>query len=656
MNTVSMDFGTYNSAVAYQLPNGEAILLQPALSHSSIIPSFLKFSADGELDCIGEPARNAAAADPQHVLWGMKRLLGLSYRDAFERGDLERFKEDLVLDAGGKLVIKIGNHLYTPIQLAAMFLRRVKETLESPAANLPVGGPLERLILTHPAYFDSQQTSSLKDAALQAGYQAVELIQEPEAAAIAYKDLIDFRKEPLVMVIDWGAGTLDFFIAHFFLEDGRPKIAPTTPAFGDTRLGGIDMDNALLRRFKDLHKLDGLHWSNEARLRAEIEKAKVALSETEFVTRFFAAEEFQATLNFVRSRQVAPAGEDSGQWVCLEDTLKDPDYGGILDKFKENLHFTLRKHNLTTRDIEYLIFVGGPMSMPCVQAAIGEVFADNPTILEQLARFDSDFPVSPFEAVAKGAILREQVDVSAIRSAYTYGFMLDGKLLESLLIERGTPIARGAPKVAREGPSLSARAGLLLNISLYMKIETAGGAEHWRLGDYQFAPLVAPGGSTSIQPSIELSAEEICSLRMRDKVSGKELTLVFKDDKREQIGKPDLLQIMTQEDWEEFRKTDPELCEAVMKGMTGGDFSATDVDRIRNEALGYLGALRQAINDGRPLPPEVIIRYQKLDELLPTVAPGKSIKADSPEAKIFQEVLNNLMELKKILRNIGFEV
>ncbi len=650
MNTISMDFGTYNSAAAYRLPNGEVILLRPALAHTPIIPSFLMFRSDGEFDCMGEGAKDAAAVDPQHVVWGLKRLLGLSYRDAYERGELARFHYE-TLDADGKLLVKIGDHLHTPIDLVSLFLQKARESFESPAANLPFSGTLEKLIVTYPAYFDSNQTSSLKEAASRAGYQAVELIREPEAAAIAYKDLIDFSNEPLVMVIDWGAGTLDFFIAHFFIEEGRPQIAPATPAFGDTRLGGIDMDDALLRRVKDLHKLDGLDWRDEARLRIEIEKAKIALSQNEFTTRFFAAEELQLALNFVRARDVAlPPDAEAGQWICLNETLNDAAYGCILSKFKENLRFTLKKHNLTTRDIEYVILVGGPMCMPPVRAAIREVFVDNTAVVEQLARFDSGFPISPFEAVVKGAILSDEVDTGAIRSAYTYGFLLDGKLLEQLLIPRGTPIARESTHVTREMPSLSAPAGKLLNISLYQKIETAGGIEHWELGDYQFAPVADSVQGTSIQPSIELSEEEICTLKLRDQVSSKVLTLVFKDDKRKEIGQPEPLVILTED------KIPPDIRKEIDKGRKKGQFPADDVDRKLKEAFTLLKALQPAINERRQLPHEVTSRHQKLTELLPQVVPGKSIDVPSAEADVYQQMMINLEELKKELYNFNIEI
>ncbi|MGA9115699.1 MAG: Hsp70 family protein [Bacteroidota bacterium] len=655
MNTISMDFGTYNSAVAFRLPGGEAVLLNPARGRSPIIPSFLKFTKEGELESIGEHAKNARASDPAHVLWGVKRLLGCSYRDALERGELSRFEKESVLDAGGRLVLKVGTRLYTPIEIVSLFLRRVREMCEAEAASLPAGGAPEGLVLTHPAYFDAQQIGSLKEAALNAGYRSVELLREPEAAAIAYKGLIEFEREPLVMVIDWGAGTLDFFIAHFFLEEGKPVIAPATPAFGDTYLGGMDMDGALLRRFRDVHRLGDPAWRVESRLLAEIEQAKIALSEREFVQRFFAEEGVQVPLNLVRSEALIPAGQTSARWVCLEETLRDPAYGGILEQFKENLRFTLRKHDLTPGDIESVILVGGPMCMPAVRGSVREVFAENPAVCGQLARLEQGFPISPFEAVAKGAILRGEVNLGAISSAYTYGFLLDGKLLPGLLIPRGTPIARGSDLVMREMPTLSVRAGELVDISLYMKIETAGGVEHWKLGNYQFAPVARAGSGTSVKPSIELNSEEICSLKMYDRVSGNTLVLTFKEDNREKIPGPETHRIPGQEELDGMKKSDPQLYEDFIKAMTGGEFQPADVDRIRNDAATYERVVRQAVNERLQIPSEALARYRRLTELLPRVASGQPIKAASPEAQVLQELLNNLMELISILRNAGFQ-
>ncbi len=648
MNTVSMDFGTYNSAVAYRQPDGGVTLLRPRFGNRGIIPSFMRFTQQGEIECFGDAAKNIV--DPQHIVWGLKRLLGLSYKDAFEREELERFKFK-TMDAGGKLLIEIGNHLYTPIDLVTLFLKKVKETCESTESNLPFSGSLEKLIITHPAYFDTGQTSSLKESAVKAGYAAVEMITEPEAAAIAYKDLIDFKSEPLVMVIDWGAGTLDFFLAHFFEENNRPKIAQATPAFGDTRLGGMDMDDALLKAVRDVYRLGDLDESDEARLRIEVEKAKIELSDSEFTVRFFAVKDRGISLNFVRSQHLIPTGEDKSQWIALEQILNDENYGNILGKFKKNLLYTLHKHNFKASDVESLILVGGPIHIPAVREAISEIFADNQLVQEELKRLGGGFPVSPFEAVARGAILREDVDVGAILTPHTYGFMLDGKLLQSLTIPRGTPIARGLQKIVREIPSsLSARAGMHLGLSLYMKKETAGGVEHWQLGDYRFAPVAESGRGTDVQPVIEISAEGgICTLKMRDLVSKNELSLEYKDDSSKQIGEPEYLQILDTKD------IPKEAMEEFKRSRQEGEFPAKEVDATLLEAKICQRGIQQALNEGGQLPEEIKRLHGRLSDLIPTVALGKAIEASSNEAKCYQQLLNELNKLKKELANINFK-
>lgn len=648
MNTVSMDFGTYNSAVAYRQPDGEVILLRPRFSQLGTIPSFMRFTSQGEFDCFGVPAKNADG-NPEQVIWGLKRLLGLSYEDAWSRGELERFKFK-VMDDGGKLKIKVGNRLKTPIELVTMFLKGVKETCESVESNLPLGGPIEKLIITHPAYFDALQALSLKEAATHAGYAAVELMSEPEAAAIAYKDLIDFKNEPLVMVIDWGAGTLDFFLAHFFEENNRPKIAPATPAFGDTRLGGIDMDDALLKAAKDVYRLYDLVPTDEARLRKEIESAKIELSDSEFTIRFFAVKDREISLNFVRSRHLIPTGEDASQWVALEQVLNDGSYGDILGKFKKDLLFTLHKHNLAPSDVESLILVGGPIFIPAVRAAISEVFAENLLVQEELKRLEAGFPVSPFEAVVRGSILREDVDVGAMQTAYTYGFMVDGKLLQPLIIPRGTPIARGLQKVVREMPSLSVRAGMELSISLYMKKEIAGGVEHWQYGAYRFIPVGQSGRGTSVQPSIEVSAEGmICTLIMRDRVTGEILPLEYMDDHSKKIGEPEYLHILGDKD------IPPEQWEEVMRSWQKGEIPAENVDKTLHEAMVCQRGIRQASNEGRQLPEKVNSLHSRISDLISKVAPGKSIEVNSAEARTYQQLLIALELLKKELANINFQ-
>jgi hypothetical protein len=228
---------------------------------------------------------------------------------------------------------------------------------------------------------------------------------------------------------------------------------------------------------------------------------------------------------------------------------------------------------------------------------------------------------------------------------YTYGFLVDGKVLEPLLIRRGTPIAHGAGQVTRQMPPLSVKPGMVLDISLYMRIEKTGGVEHWRLGrNYTFAPVSEAGQPTAVQPSIAVGTDETCMLNIRDLVSGQALPLVLHDDQRERIGEPEVLNVL------DIKDLPPDIRKTVEEAMRTGEFSADVVDTEREKALVYERAIRQAIAADRPLPSsEAIGRYRKLSELSPKVAPGKAIKVESPEARIFQELLNARAELQNIL-------
>jgi len=537
MITISIDFGTYNSAAAYKHPSGEIELLQayhgPTMQ-GKVIPSFLKFYPNGELDKYGEPAREFLSIAPQLVIWGLKRLIGKSYKEA--KSEFHRFHYPIKEADDGSILIPIGNKDYTPIQLVTLFLQKVKEDCESPAFN-PIGSSIEKVIITYPAYFDSRQIASLKESALEVGFKEVELVTEPEAAAAAYKDIIDFRKKPLVMVIDLGAGTLDIVICRFLLDKtGKPVVKSSYPPYGDTRLGGIDMDDILLNKVKELYSLQKLNKESEGKLRLKIEKAKISLSENPWVKEFFSVGHDSFSINLARSFEDLPPGENLDQWIVLDDVLKE-----VLEKFKNHLSFALEKEGLFPEDIDQLILVGGPMNMHCVRKVIKEVFSKNRKILEQLELIESKgFPISPLEAVVKGALIRgiEEVITPHAILSYTYGVLIDGEIAENTLVEEGTLIPKGE-KLIKEGPVYSEIPGKILKISLYKKKREKIGItkeHHLRVGNYEFIPIFDMKGLPSYRPKIEINENGICRLIITDMKSKNDLSLIFKSEREEEIG------------------------------------------------------------------------------------------------------------------------
>ncbi len=312
MTTISIDLGTFNSAAAYRMPNGEIVLLQAyhgPTFQGRLIPSFLKFYANGELEKYGEPAHEELKVAPELVVWGIKRLLGKSFHNA--RDEFHRFRYPITEAKDGSIIIPIGAENYTPIKIITLFLQKIKDDCESSAFN-PIGANINRAIITHPAYFDCGERESVKEAALKVGFEEVELISEPEAAALAYKDVIDFSSKPFVMVIDWGAGTLDIVLRRFSLDDnGNPIIVSAYAPYGDTRLGGMDMDDILLKKAKEVYELSSLDTYVEGRLRLEIERGKIELSTKPWTQKFFGIGSTSYSLNFVRSKEKLPSDEDN---------------------------------------------------------------------------------------------------------------------------------------------------------------------------------------------------------------------------------------------------------------------------------------------------------------------------------------------------------
>ncbi len=406
MTRIAIYLGTFNFAVAYKLPDGKITLLQAyhgPTPQGKLMPSFLKFYANGELEGYGYPAYEAQECFPELVVWGLKRLLGKSYRDS--KDEFHRFKYPIREGKDGSIEIPIGERVYTPIELVTLFLQQIKKDCESSAFN-PIGAPIEEAIITHPAYFDDGQRNCVKESAEKVGFRRVELITEPEAAAIAYKDLIDFSSRPLIMVIDLGAGTLDIAICRFFMEKGRPVIQDSYPPFGNLRFGGIDMDDALVRKAKEIYGLSEISGGDEGRLRLEMEKGKIVLSKKPWTQRFIAIGERSYSLNLARKRGDVPPDEDIERWVILEDVLED-----FLKKFRENLLFSLKKDGLGPDMIDGVILVGGPMYMPCVREVIKDVFRGNKRVEAQLEGIEEKgFPVNPLEAVARGAIMEDEMD------------------------------------------------------------------------------------------------------------------------------------------------------------------------------------------------------------------------------------------------------
>ncbi len=671
MTIIGIDFGTYNSEAAYMLPNGEVILLQAyhgPTSQGYTIPSFIKFLANGEYEKYGESARQDISIAPHLVVWGIKRLLGKSYQKAKDEGELDRFQYPIEKATDGSIVIRIGNETYTPVEISRIFLEKVKADCESDFN--PIRGNITKAIITHPAYFDSDKIEAVKAAGIMAGFSEIELIREPEAAAIAYKDVIDFKLEDSwTMVIDWGAGTLDIVITKFHLDDkGRPKIDTLFPPYGDNSLGGIDMDDALFEEAKSLYCLDNLTPRETKDIRSELEKGKIDVSTKPWILKPAIYKGRNIMLKIARNEKELPPNEDKKGWIFVESVLNRPSKkfrDGILGKFKTCILFALRSNGFQPDAINQLILVGGPMHMPCVRNAIANInenikedefgiFQDNEKVVSQLKKIEKEgFPVNPFEAVVRGAAIYGSIGVAGIeiskkQTPYGYGYLFSGRYGE-VLIPIG--ITGGIQKQAQgplSNPSISP--GESIPVSLLKSIKAPDGEKYYKIGDYEFVPIIAQTGAAFI-PILEMDEDLIVSLTIKD-LNSPNPPFRLKLSKHQEIETIKPMPITTIELPEDpvGKAAAIAQIEELIKGKAKISIPADKVDELRRKGEAYVKFIEVKEKQGKKFSSEIKALHAKLKQDLKNLPKGQL----PPEGQgLYQAVSSDCGQLKNILIEDG---
>ena len=354
---IGIDLGTSNSAAAV-LEGGKPAII-PSAEGTSVgggkaFPSYVAMTKDSEL-LVGEPARRQAVTNPEGTAYAVKRKMGTKDK------------------------IKLGDKEYTPEQLSAFILQKIKRDAEA-----YLGEPIAKAVITVPAYFDDAQRQATKNAGEIAGLDVIRIINEPTAAALAY-GLDKAGKEQKILVFDFGGGTLDVTIMDF--GQGVFEVDSTS---GDTHLGGTDMDNALMDYIAEEFKREsGIDIRSDKmainRLKEAAEKSKIELSttlETEINLPFITADSSgpkHLTMKLTRAK--------------LEELVRP-----IVARVRASMEQALTDAKLSPHDIDKTIMVGGPTRMPIVQKFVEEFMG------KAVER-----GVDPMEAVAKGAAVQAGV-------------------------------------------------------------------------------------------------------------------------------------------------------------------------------------------------------------------------------------------------------
>jgi molecular chaperone DnaK (HSP70) len=340
--------------------------------------------------------KDRAYSEPEFVVWGIKRLLGKTYTELKESGELDRFPYRIRPDRkNGQCLVVIAEKSYTPVQLCAEIFKKIKADAEKQTKK-----NINAVVVSVPAYFDPLRVTPIIEAARLAGFIHIKSIPEPVAAALAYK--IDITVRPRnVLVFDLGAGTLDVTTGYLYRHPDQPsefkfQVMKNT---GDPKLGGMDMDDRMMDLIRKKCELGDLGPSDAAALRRTAETAKIRLSEENEIEQAVkvGGSEYRCRLNQLDLR------------AAMEG------FGGeknLLDECRRQIMSAIDEAGWTTRDVELVIMIGGPTRLSCFHDVFKVVFYDRPEILGQLDEFYSGRElVDRMTAVSAGAAMSANLSV-----------------------------------------------------------------------------------------------------------------------------------------------------------------------------------------------------------------------------------------------------
>ncbi|MBB3954677.1 molecular chaperone DnaK [Novosphingobium sediminicola] len=376
---IGIDLGTTNSCVAV-MDGGKPKVIENS-EGARTTPSIVAFTKDGER-LIGQPAKRQAVTNPDNTIFAVKRLIGRRYDDPMTQKDMELVPYAIAKGKNGDAWVAAGGTDYSPSQISAFTLQKMKETAES-----YLGETVTQAVITVPAYFNDAQRQATKDAGQIAGLEVLRIINEPTAAALAYG--LDKNDGKTIAVYDLGGGTFDVSILE--IGDGVFEVKSTN---GDTFLGGEDFDTKVVEYLADKFKAkEGLDLRGDRlalqRLKEAAEKAKIELS---------SAQTTEINLPFITARMEAGATTP----LHLVETITRSDLerlvADLIARTMEPCRKAMQDAGVTAAQIDDVVLVGGMTRMPKVRDAVKEFFGKEPHT-----------GVNPDEVVAMGAAIQAGV-------------------------------------------------------------------------------------------------------------------------------------------------------------------------------------------------------------------------------------------------------
>ena len=486
---LGIDLGTTNSAMAVMEGSEPEILVNAEGDRTT--PSVEGFRKDGER-VVGKAAKNQAVTNPENTVSSVKRFIGRSYDETPEERKTVSYK--LQKGKDGRAVVDIDGKDYTPEEISAMVLQKLKNDAEK-----QLGSPVTQAVITVPAYFNDAQRQATKDAGKIAGLEVLRIINEPTAAALAY-GLDKTNKDEKILVFDLGGGTFDVSILE--LGDGVFEVASTA---GDNHLGGDDWDQRIIDWMADKFQAEnGIDLRQDKmalqRLKEAAEKAKMELSSTT-----------QANINlpFITADASGPKHLDYTLTRAeFERITKD-----LLDRVKKPVEQALKDAGLKTGDIDEVILVGGSTRMPAVQ-----------DLVKKLTGKEPNMSVNPDEVVAMGAAVQGGVlagDVEGILlldvTPLSLGVETMGGVMTKM-IERNTTIPTSKTEI------YSTASDNQTSVEVHvLQGERQMASDNKTLGKFQLTGIpAARRGVPQIEVTFDIDANGIVNVSAKDLGTGKQ--------------------------------------------------------------------------------------------------------------------------------------
>tara|TARA_R110002049_G_scaffold72490_3_gene187255 strand:+ start:14576 stop:16513 length:1938 start_codon:yes stop_codon:yes gene_type:complete len=500
---IGIDLGTTNSVVAVMEGSEPKVIPNP--EGNRLTPSVVAFT-DKEDSIVGEPARRQAVTNPKRTVYSVKRFMGRRHGEVESE---EKMVPYGVTGAADEYVkIQVGDHSYTPQEISAKVLRKLKESAES-----YLGHKVNKAVITVPAYFNDAQRQATKDAGQIAGLEVARIINEPTAAALAYG--MDKKKDEKIIVFDLGGGTFDVSIlevADAGDDDQESRVFQVVSTSGDTHLGGDDFDETLINYVADeFKKENAIDLRNDPmalqRLQEACEKAKKELS---------TLPETDLNLPFITMDQSGPKHLTMKITRSKFEELIDP----LVERCRGPVQQALKDAGMDAKDIDEIVLVGGSTRVPKIREVVKSIFGKEP-----------HQGVNPDEVVAVGAAIQgsvlagERTDVLLLDvTPLTLGIETEGGVMTAL-VERNTTV----PVEKKNVFSTAADNQSAVTVRVFQG-ERKMASSNRLLGEFNLEGIPPqPRGVPQIEVKFDIDQNGILAVSAKELKTGKEASVEIKE-------------------------------------------------------------------------------------------------------------------------------